>query len=145
MASSDLQPEPRKPRNEKPFVETATYEGESARMSQESGRAVRDFFSFSEIFQRLLATADEELAKTLPALFWSGVAAGLALGLTFFARVVFTDLSPGDSAGFVGNLFYPIGFVLIVLGRYQLFTANTLTPVTLVLTRFASIPGLLKL
>ena len=33
----------------------------------------------------------------------------------------------------------------MVLGRYQLFTENTLTPVTLVMTRIASIPALLRL
>jgi formate/nitrite transporter FocA (FNT family) len=33
----------------------------------------------------------------------------------------------------------------VVLGRYQLFTENTLTPVTLVLTRLASIPRLLRI
>ncbi|NDJ35728.1 MAG: formate/nitrite transporter family protein, partial [Chloroflexi bacterium] len=38
---------------------------------------------------------------------------------------------------------YPVGFLLIVLGRYQLFTENTLTPVTLVMTRIASVPALL--
>jgi formate/nitrite transporter FocA (FNT family) len=32
-------------------------------------------------------------------------------------------------------LFYGLGFVLIVIGRYQLFTENTLTPVMLVLHR----------
>ena len=48
-----------------------------------------------------------------------------------------------DSA-LVGNLLYPIGFLLIVIGRYQLFTENTLTPVTLVLTRIASVPMLLR-
>ena len=31
------------------------------------------------------------------------------------------------------------------MGRYQLYTENTLTPVTLVLTRLASVPKLLRL
>ena len=65
--------------------------------------------------------------------------------MTFLARVVFTTLKGGESPGFVGNLFYPIGFVLIVVGRYQLFTENTLTPVVLVLTKLASLHNLLRL
>ena len=110
-----------------------------------TGKAVRDFFSLEEIFRRVLATAEEELEKPVRLLFWSGLAAGLALGLTFLARVVFSSLVPTDESGLIGNLFYPIGFMLIVLGRYQLFTENTLTPVTLVLTRFASLWSLLRL
>lgn len=144
-ASDDLEQASQGESEDNPLVETATDDGASARNAPSSGQAVNDFFSFSEIFSRVLATADDELDKSLPTLFWSGVAAGLALGLTFFARVLFTALTPGDESGLLGNLFYPIGFVLIVLGRYQLFTENTLTPVTLVLTRYASVPGLLKL
>ena len=122
---------------------TEDHEGESR--SPSSGSAVSDFFSSSEIFQRVLATAEDELNKPLSLLFWSGISAGLALGLTFLARVIFTSVTPGDSSGLVGNLLYPIGFVLIVLGRYQLFTENTLTPLSLVLSRFATLPDLFKL
>jgi formate/nitrite transporter FocA (FNT family) len=108
------------------------------------GLAVSDIFSLDEIFTRVLATAEDELAATNGVLFWSGLAAGLALGLSFIARTVFASLAPADSNGLGYNLFYPIGFILIVLGRYQLFTENTLTPVTLVLTRLAGVRGLLR-
>ena len=124
--------------------ETAA-ERDRATTAPADGDTLRDFFSAQEIFQRVLATADDELSKAPSLLFWSGLAAGLALGLTFIARVIFTALTPGDSSGLLGNLFYPIGFVLIVLGRYQLFTENTLTPVSLVLTRLASLRELLRL
>jgi formate/nitrite transporter FocA (FNT family) len=109
-----------------------------------AGHAVRDFFSTDEIFQRLVATADEEFVRSNRLLFLSGLAAGLSIGLTLMARSAATAAVPGDPSGLVGNLLYPIGFLLIVLGRYQLFTENTLTPVTLVLTRIAAIPQLLR-
>ena len=109
-----------------------------------SGHAVRDLFSTDEIFQRLVATADEEFVRSTRLLFLSGLAAGLSIGLTLMARSAATAAVPGDESGLVGNLLYPIGFLLIVLGRYQLFTENTLTPVTLVLTRIAAIPQLLR-
>ena len=32
------------------------------------------------------------------------------------------------SVGIVAMLFYPIGFLIVVLGRAQLFTENTVTP-----------------
>ncbi|NDJ54957.1 MAG: formate/nitrite transporter family protein, partial [Chloroflexi bacterium] len=108
------------------------------------GYAVRDFFSTDEIFRRVAASAHEEFALPVRMLFLSGLAAGLSIGLSFLARASVTALIPQDSSGLVGNLLYPIGFLLIVLGRYQLFTENTLTPVTLVLTRIASIPALLR-
>ncbi len=109
-----------------------------------SGHAVRDLFSTDEIFQRLIATADEEFVRSNRLLFLSGLAAGLTIGLSFVARSAITAAVPSDTSGLVGGILYPIGFLLIVLGRYQLFTENTLTPVTLVLTRIASVPQLLR-
>ena len=131
--------------NKEPHKAPVTENDETASRSPSSGSAVNDFFSSSEIFQRVLATAEDELNKPLTLLFWSGLAAGLALGLTFLARVIFTALTPGDPSVLLGNILYPIGFVLIVLGRYQLFTENTLTPLTLVMGRYATLPDLFKL
>ncbi len=107
-----------------------------------AGHAVRDLFSTDEIFQRLVATADEEFVRSTRLLFLSGLAAGLSIGLSFVARAAITAET---GSVMLGNLLYPAGFLLIVLGRYQLFTENTLTPVTLVLTRIASVPQLLRL
>lgn len=109
-----------------------------------AGRAVRDIFSADEIFQRITATADEEFQRPTRLLFLSGIAAGLSIGLSFVARAALTAATPMDPSGLIGNLLYPLGFLLIVAGRYQLFTENTLTPVTLVLTRIASVPLLLR-
>ncbi|UZR96835.1 formate/nitrite transporter family protein [Chondrinema litorale] len=117
---------------------------QSQRGAPAAGQAVRDRFSSDEIFQRVMASADEEIDRNVKLLFFSGLAAGLIIGASFFGRVVLTTAYPQDSVG-LGNLLYPIGFIAIVLGGYQLFTENTLTPVTLVLTRLASIPSLLRL
>ena len=105
------------------------------------GKAVRDMLSTDEIFRRLVATADDEFDRTNRLLFFSGLAAGFSVALSFIARVAVPAVTGVE---LLGMLLYPIGFVFIVLGRYQLFTENTLTPVTLVLTRSASIPRLLK-
>ncbi len=108
------------------------------------GEAVADYFSLREVFHRVLATADEELSRPNRLLFWSAFAGGLVLGLSLLARVSFMALTPsGDPR--IGNLLYPVGFVILILGRYQLFTENTLTPVTLVLTRLATVRDLLRL
>ncbi len=45
---------------------------------------------------------------------------------------------------FLSWILYPIGFIYIILGHYQLYTENTLPPVVLSLGRLASIPLLLR-
>jgi formate/nitrite transporter FocA (FNT family) len=108
-----------------------------------AGEAVGDRFSTDEIFQRVVATADEEVETSTRKLYLSGLAAGFAITLTFFvyatSKAAFADASP-----FLAPLLYPLGFVYIIMGRYQLYTENTLTPVTLVLTRVASVPSLFR-
>lgn len=108
-----------------------------------AGWAVGDRFSWDEIHQRLLASADEEIAKSTRDLFFSGVTAGFAIVLTFMGYAVGAARFPDNA--FLSSLLFPVGFVYIILGRYQLYTENTLPPVKLVLTRLASLPLLLKL
>lgn len=103
-----------------------------------AGKAVRDRFSSDEIFQRVIASADEEIASRSRELFFSGLAAGFAITLTFLANATATALYPENDL--LAAVLYPIGFVYIVMGRYQLYTENTLPPVALVLTRLASFP-----
>lgn len=107
---------------------------------------VPDYFSTDKIFARVHATAAEEVDRPARILFLSGVAAGLSLGLSFACMAALTAAVSGseDTAHLIGSLFYPLGFILIVGGRYQLFTENTLTPVTLVLTRRCSVWILLR-
>lgn len=111
-----------------------------------AGSAVRDRFSADEIFQRILATADEEFNRSFRLLFLSGLAAGFAMSLSFVGVAALSGLIPGENgaSSAAGYLLYPVGFMFVVLGSYQLFTENTLTPVTLVMTRVASIPAMLR-
>lgn len=108
------------------------------------GDAVEDFFSTDDIFRRVLATAAHELERPTGTFIWGALAAGLIVGFSFLARAVVTAEVQGLSP-LVGNLLYPIGFIFVILGRYPLYTENTLTPVTLALTRFASLPDLLRI
>lgn len=108
------------------------------------GSAVHDVFSADETFQRLTATALHEFSRTPRQLLFSGLGAGLALGSVFMGRIAVAS-GVGDYELLSANLLYPVGFLIVILGRYQLFTENTLTPLSLVLTRLASIPSLLRL
>jgi len=110
------------------------------------GTATRDRFSATEIFQRIVASAEQEVEDTHAELFYSGIAAGFGITITLLGYTVVSAMV-GDAGGLarlVKPLLYPIGFVIIVIGHYQLYTENTLPPVTLVLTRLSSIPALFR-
>ncbi len=110
----------------------------------DEGSAVEDFFSTDDIFRRVLATAAHELERPTSTFIWGALAAGLILGFSFLARAVVTAAVPGQPS-LVGDLLYPVGFIFVILGRYPLYTENTLTPMTLALTRFASLRDLLRI
>jgi len=106
------------------------------------GEAVRDRFSSDEVFQRIIAAADEEVTSGSRELFFSGLAAGLAITITFMLYVSLTAAT--DTHPILSVLLYPLGFVYIIIGGYQLYTENTLPPVALTLERLASLPTLLR-
>ncbi len=106
------------------------------------GEAVRDRFSSDEVFQRIIAAADEEVTSGNRELFFSGVAAGLAITITFLLYASMTASTDGHPV--LSVLLYPLGFIYIIIGGYQLFTENTLPPVALTLERLASFPTLLR-
>lgn len=108
-----------------------------------AGWALGDRFSWEEIHQRLLASADEEMGSTLSEMLFSGFTAGFAIVLTFMGHAVGSAAFPDNP--YLASILYPIGFLFIILGRYQLYTENTLPPVKLVLSRLASLPLLLRL
>ena len=90
--------------------------------------------SATEIYESVKRDAAEELARPIPALAFSALFAGATLGFGGLAAAAATSLAGGSSrAELVGALVYPIGFVATIIGRAQLFTENTLYPLTLVL------------
>ena len=74
-----------------------------------AGKAVRDRFSADEIFQRITASAEEEIDRNARLLFFSGLAAGMGVAITFFGRAIMTTAYPFDPTG-LGNLLYPDWF-----------------------------------
>ncbi len=76
-----------------------------------------------------------ELNRSSLALMWSGLTAGLVIGVSVLAKAVLHQ-PPIDGAAklLLGGLGYSLGFVLVVLGRMQLFTESTITAVLPVAT-----------
>jgi formate/nitrite transporter FocA (FNT family) len=88
------------------------------------------------VYKAILKEAEDELERPSAALFWSGLAAGLSMGFSLVADgVLRTRLPDRDWTPLVTKLGYSIGFLVVILGRQQLFTENTLTPVLPVLQR----------
>ena len=111
------------------------------------GAVVQDRFSSDEIFQRIIAAADEEITAGRRELFFAGVAGGLSITITVLVYASLwatTGPSVEETNRVVASLLYPIGFIYIILGGYQLYTENTLPPVALTLERLASVPALLR-
>ena len=107
------------------------------------GSVIRDRFSADEIFQRIIAAADEEVTSGTRELFFSGLAGGFAITVTFLLYASLYGTTGGDPI--LSALLYPLGFIFIILGDYQLYTENTLPPVALVLERLSSLPSLLRI
>lgn len=93
---------------------------------------------------------ESELQRSLPDLALSGFIAGLDIG--------FGPLAMGVVAGrlhaafhlslaqalFFGSFLYPLGFVFVVMGKSELFTENTLTPVAGILAGQGSLGKLVR-
>lgn len=84
----------------------------------------------SVIFEAIRAEGDHELSRSFGALWWSGVIAGVAISLSVVAMGFFKTVLPDSPwAPAVISLGYPVGFLIVILGRMQLFTENTVTPI----------------
>lgn len=76
------------------------------------------------------------LARGAPATGWSGLAAGLSMGFSFLGLALIQSALPeAPWRPLVDSLGYCIGFVIVVLGRQQLFTESTLSAVLPLLVR----------
>jgi formate/nitrite transporter FocA (FNT family) len=90
--------------------------------------------SAAEIFARVEAGAQDELERPLHNLAMSAVSAGLAMGISGLGVAALLHVLGHDRVGqSVAYLAYPLGFLIVIIGRQQLFTENTLFPVALVL------------
>jgi formate-nitrite transporter family protein len=90
----------------------------------------------SVVLEAVRRDGDEELRRPMAALAWSGLAAGLSMGFSFLAQgVLQAHLPDVEWRPLLVSLGYPLGFLIVILGRQQLFTENTLTPIIPLLAR----------
>jgi len=99
-----------------------------------------------QIYEQVSLNARRELARSNISLALSGLVGGLTMGLTALGvSIASAALGPSRVAQFIAFLFYPLGFMAVILGRGQLFTENTLYPVALILTERRHVLGTLRL
>ena len=79
---------------------------------------------------------DLELERSIAALFWSALAAGLTMGLSLMAMGLLNSRLPdGDGFKVIASFGYCAGFLAVILSRQQLFTENTLTAVLPIMSK----------
>jgi formate/nitrite transporter FocA (FNT family) len=84
-----------------------------------------------EVVRRL---GDEEMERPATSLWWSGLAAGLSISFSLLAQaILMAHLPDAPWRTLVSSFGYCVGFLMVVLGRQQLFTESTITVVLPVL------------
>ncbi len=90
--------------------------------------------SAEEIYRQVATNARQELRRSSLSLGISGFGGGAFMGLSAMGTALALSLlGASDRAQLISRMFYPIGFIVVIIGRSQLFTENTLYPVALVL------------
>ncbi len=88
------------------------------------------------VYKAITKTADEELNRPAIALAFSGLAAGLSMGFSLVTEgLLRSKLPDAPWRPLITKLGYSVGFLIVILGRQQLFTENTLTPMLPLLQR----------
>ena len=92
------------------------------------------------VYEAIRREGENELRRSSWALIWSGLAAGLSMGFSLVAEGLLRAGLPKGApwVPLISKLGYSVGFLIVILGRQQLFTENTLTPILPLLRR----PGL---
>jgi formate-nitrite transporter family protein len=90
---------------------------------------------------------EKEMERPVSALAWSGLAAGLSMGFSMVAQgLLQAGLPDAPWRSLLSSFGYSLGFLIVILGRQQLFTESTLTAMLPVLYRrdLASLAGLAR-
>ena len=88
------------------------------------------------VHETIRREGEEELKRSWSALAWSGLAAGLSMGFSLVAEGLLAAYLPQSGwTPLVSKLGYSVGFLIVVLGRQQLYTETTLTVILPLLSR----------
>ena len=88
------------------------------------------------VYQVVRREGEEELRRPWTDLFWSGIVAGFCISFSVIGEALFKTYLPASKwLPLLESLGYTFGYVIVITGRMQLFTENTLTTVLPLLAR----------
>lgn len=102
----------------------------------EEQEAVEEAVSLSPrlMFEAIRREGEEELQRPRRALWYSGIAAGVLIAFSVWGEALLRAYLPDSEWRYIiENVGYSFGFLLVIIGRMQLFTENTITTVVPVL------------
>ncbi len=80
------------------------------------------------VHETIRREGEDELKRSPSALAWSGLAAGLSMGFSLVSEGLLAAYLPhAEWAPLISKAGYSVGFLIVVLGRQQLYTETTLT------------------
>ena len=92
------------------------------------------------LFEIIRRDGDEELARPARALLFSGFIAGIIISFSFLFKAVLTIYLPDKPwSNLITSIGYTTGFILVILGRMQLFTENTITTIIPLFKEFSGV------
>ncbi len=101
-----------------------------------------------QILRHEIKEALDALERSSTKLFFSGIAAGLEIGFSLFLMATIETLARGELPTAVTRLLvanmYSFGFILVILGRSELFTEQTSLAIMPVLNGRASLAALAR-
>jgi len=83
------------------------------------------------IYEVVRRQGNEELKRPPGSLFWSGIAGGVTIMASVIAEAALRHKLPADMPAreVISDLGYSLGFLMVILGRMQLFTEQTIVTV----------------
>jgi formate/nitrite transporter FocA (FNT family) len=124
--------------NKKPTKDEAVAAGEGTITTRAEQKQVEERLAIGAnvVYETIRREGEEELHRKASALAWSALAAGLSMGFSFIAEgLLMAHLPDQPWRPLIASLGYCVGFLIVILGRQQLFTENTLTVVLPLLLR----------
>ncbi len=90
------------------------------------------------VYEVIRRDGEEELARPWRSLVWSGIGAGILISFSVLAEAILRTYLPDAPPSYlIENIGYTFGFLLVILGRMQLFTENTITTVLPLMVDFS--------
>jgi formate/nitrite transporter FocA (FNT family) len=97
----------------------------------------------AQILRTVIEDGQSQLERASAGLAFSGLVAGLCVSFGAVATAVFAGLTGGP--GLVPILFSPLGFIIVIVGQAELFTAHTVNASAATLKDFGYMRSLLRL